>query len=56
MVRWALMFFAIALVAALLGFGGLANFSADLGKFLLEIFVVLVVIGIAFGGYVFGRR
>ena len=56
MIRWALMFFAIALVAALLGFGGLANFSADIGKTLLEVFVLLVVLGMCFGGWVFSRR
>lgn len=53
------MFFAIALVAAMFGFGGVANFSADIGKTLLTLFVVLLVAGLLFGAFAgrsfFGR-
>jgi uncharacterized membrane protein YtjA (UPF0391 family) len=49
MIRYAITFFIIALVAAILGFGGVANLSADIGKTLLEVFVLLVVLGAIFG-------
>ena len=32
MFRWAIIFAVVALVAALLGFGGIAGLSADFGK------------------------
>lgn len=49
MFRWAIIFAVIALVAALLGFGGIAGLSADFAKILLVIAVVLVVLGFVFG-------
>ena len=59
MLRWALMFFVIALVAAMFGFGGVAGLSADIGKTILMLFVALVVLGLVFGvfagGRIFGR-
>jgi uncharacterized membrane protein YtjA (UPF0391 family) len=55
MLRWALMFFVIALVAALFGFGGVAGFSADIGKTLLGLFVVLAIVGLLFGRTLFAR-
>ena len=45
MLHWALMFFVIALVAALLGFRGVAGLSAEFGW----VFVVLAVIFLAIG-------
>lgn len=51
MLRWALLFFIVALVASVFGFGGLASFSADMGKTLLSVFLVLLVIGLAFGAF-----
>lgn len=49
MFRWAIIFLIIALVAAVLGFGGIANFSFEIAKFIaiiaLIIFVVLLVMG-----------
>lgn len=53
MLRWALMFFVIALVAAFFGFGGVAGMSAGIGKVLLTLFVVLAVVGLLFGGRLF---
>lgn len=49
MFRWALIFAAIALIAALLGFGGVAGLSADVAKILLIAGVALVVIAFLFG-------
>src|SRR5262249_56248683 len=45
MLHWALVFFVIALVAALLGFRGVAGLSAEFGW----VFVVLAVIFLAVG-------
>lgn len=55
MLRWAIIFFVIALVAALFGWGGLASFSADLGKTLLGVFLVLVLLAVALGGWGYNR-
>jgi uncharacterized membrane protein YtjA (UPF0391 family) len=49
MLRWAIAFAIIAVIAAALGFGGLANTSADIAKFLALIFVVLFVIALVMG-------
>jgi len=49
MFRWAIIFAVVALVAALLGFGGIAGLSADFAKILLVVAVVLVVVGFVFG-------
>jgi uncharacterized membrane protein YtjA (UPF0391 family) len=51
MLKWALIFAVIAVVAALFGFTGVAAGSAAIAKFLfvaaLIIFLVLLVLGIA---------
>lgn len=44
MVRAAIAFFILALVAFLLGAGGIAGMSMDIGKTLLAVFLVLAVI------------
>jgi uncharacterized membrane protein YtjA (UPF0391 family) len=49
MLRWALAFFIIAIVASALGFYGLAGMSADIAKFLALIFVVLFIIALIVG-------
>ncbi len=49
MFRWAIIFAVVALIAALLGFGGIAGLSADFAKILLVIGVVLFVVAFAFG-------
>jgi uncharacterized membrane protein YtjA (UPF0391 family) len=53
MFRYAIIFAVIALVAALLGFGGIAGLSAEFAKILLIVGVVLVVVAFVFGR---GRR
>jgi uncharacterized membrane protein YtjA (UPF0391 family) len=45
MLHWAIIFFVIALIAALLGFRGVAGLSAEFGW----IFVVLAVVFLAVG-------
>jgi uncharacterized membrane protein YtjA (UPF0391 family) len=53
MLRWALAFLIVAVVAALFGFGGLAVASAGIAKILFLIFLigflVTLVVGLAAG-------
>jgi uncharacterized membrane protein YtjA (UPF0391 family) len=49
MLRWALAFFVLALVAALFGFGGLAATSAGIAKTLFYIFLVVFLVSLIFG-------
>jgi uncharacterized membrane protein YtjA (UPF0391 family) len=58
MLRWALIFLVCGLVAALLGFGGLAGAFIGIAKTLvyvfLVIFLVLLVLGLLAGRKVMG--
>ncbi|ATZ63251.1 MULTISPECIES: DUF1328 domain-containing protein [Acinetobacter] len=45
MFRWAIIFAVIALVASLLGFGGVAGLSKDFAVILLVVAVILTIIG-----------
>ena len=47
--RWAIIFAVVALIPALLGFGGVAGLSADLAKIFLLVAVVIIVLGFLFG-------
>jgi uncharacterized membrane protein YtjA (UPF0391 family) len=49
MARWAIIFFVIAIVAALFGFGGIAGDAAWIGQILLFVFLVLAVVSLIFG-------
>jgi uncharacterized membrane protein YtjA (UPF0391 family) len=49
MFRWAILFFVIALIAALFGFGGIAGEAAWIGKLLLVVFLILVVFSMIMG-------
>lgn len=44
MLRAAIIFFVIAIIAAFFGFGGVAGESASIGKLLLYVFLALAVI------------
>lgn len=46
MLRWALIFLVIALILAVLGFGGLAGTFAGIAKILVWIFLILFVVGL----------
>ncbi len=50
MIRWAIIFLVIALIAAVLGFGGIANFSFEIAKFIAVIAIILFVIALVAGG------
>ena len=53
MLRWALIFFVISIVAAIFGFGGISEASADIAQILfyifLGIFVLMLVLGLVAG-------
>lgn len=49
MLRAALAFFVLAIVAYILGATGVAGVSMDIGRLLLVVFLVLAVIGVAVG-------
>ena len=49
MLYWALVFFIVAIVAALFGFGGIASAAGGIAQILFFIFVVLFLITLVFG-------
>jgi uncharacterized membrane protein YtjA (UPF0391 family) len=49
MLRWALAFFIIALIAAIFGFGGIALAAAGIAKILFFIFLVLFLVALLSG-------
>jgi uncharacterized membrane protein YtjA (UPF0391 family) len=53
MLRWALAFFIVALIAALFGFTGIALAAAGIAKILFFIFVVLFLLALV--GHAFRR-
>jgi len=44
MLNWSLSFFVVAIISAILGFGGIAGSAAYIAKILFGIFLVLFVI------------
>jgi len=46
MLRWAIGFFIIALIAAVLGFGGIAIAAAGIAKIIFYIFLALFIISL----------
>jgi len=49
MLGWSLLFFIVAIVAAVFGFGGIAEASADIAQILFFIFLVLFVVSLIIG-------
>lgn len=49
MLRWAITFFVLALIAGVLGFGGLEGDLAGIAKIFVLIFLVLFVVSLIFG-------
>ena len=49
MLRYAVIFFVIAIIAAVFGFGGIAGDAAWVGKVLLVVFLILAVASMLFG-------
>lgn len=54
MFGWALTFLVVALIAAVLGFGGIATFAVDIAKIIffvaIVLFAVSAIIGLVRGG------
>jgi uncharacterized membrane protein YtjA (UPF0391 family) len=51
MLYWAAVFFIIALIAAIFGFGGIAASAAGIAKLLFFVFLILALLS-----FIFGRR
>jgi len=51
MLNWAVTFFVIAIIAAVLGFTTIAGSAIDIAKILFFVFLVLAVVS-----FIFGRR
>jgi uncharacterized membrane protein YtjA (UPF0391 family) len=49
MLKWALIFFVVALIAAFLGFGGIAGAAAGIAKFLFVAFLVVAAVVLIMG-------
>ncbi len=49
MLRWAVIFLVVALVAAVLGFGGIAGTAAHIAVVLFWVFVAIAVVMFLFG-------
>jgi uncharacterized membrane protein YtjA (UPF0391 family) len=55
MLNWVITFFLMAVVAAVLGFGGIAGTFAEIAKFLAVLFVILFVASLLYS-MLTGRR
>jgi uncharacterized membrane protein YtjA (UPF0391 family) len=55
MLRWAIIFFVVAIVAAILGFGGIAGAAVDIAKILAGVFLVLFIVSLVMHGMRGGR-
>jgi uncharacterized membrane protein YtjA (UPF0391 family) len=55
MLNWIVTFFLLAVLAAILGFGGLAGTFVEIAKFLAVIFIILFVASLIYS-MVTGRR
>ncbi len=53
MLSWALVFFIVALIAAVLGFQGIAGLSAEIGWLFAVLAVIFLVVALLAGGPVY---
>ena len=49
MLRWALGFFIIAIIAGVLGFGGIATGAADIARICFFFFIVIFLVSLIWG-------
>ena len=49
MLRWALAFFIIAIIAGILGFGGIATGAADIARICFFFFIVVFLVSLVWG-------
>jgi uncharacterized membrane protein YtjA (UPF0391 family) len=55
LLRWAVVFFIVAIIAAIFGFGGIASGATDIARILFFIFLVVFLVSLVMG-LVSGRR
>jgi uncharacterized membrane protein YtjA (UPF0391 family) len=55
LLKWALIFFVISIIAAIFGFGGVSAAAADIAKILFYIFLVIFIVLLVLG-LVLARR
>ena len=55
MLRWAVIFFIVSIIAAVFGFSGISEATADIARILFYIFVVIFVVMLVLG-LVAGKR
>jgi uncharacterized membrane protein YtjA (UPF0391 family) len=51
MLRWALLFLVVAIIAAVFGFGGIAAGATDIARILFFVFLVLFVVSLLTGAF-----
>ncbi len=49
MLRWAILFFVLAIIAGVFGFGGVATASAGIAKTLFVVFLIIFVVTLVLG-------
>lgn len=49
MLRWALIFLVVAIIAAVFGFGGIAGTAVGIAKILFWVFLILFLVSIILG-------
>lgn len=55
MLRWAIIFAVIAIIAGIFGFGGISEGAADIARVLFFIFVIGFVLVLIFGASIFKK-
>jgi len=55
MLRYAVIFFVVAIIAALFGFGGIATGAASFAKILFFIFLAVAVVSLLFSAALFKK-
>lgn len=55
MLRWSLMFFIVAIIAAIFGFGGIASGATEIARLLFFFFLVIFLVSLIWG-LMTGRR
>lgn len=56
MLRWSIIFFVIAIVAAIFGFTDIASGAASIAKIIFFIFLILLVGSLLMGASIFKRK
>jgi uncharacterized membrane protein YtjA (UPF0391 family) len=55
MLKWSVIFFVIAIIAAIFGFSGIAEGAASIAQILFFVFLALFVIAVLFGASLFKK-